>query len=158
MAEGTNNNKTEHWLDRSNSHGLLLIIDTRVDQSVVYLHQIMAADNVLELDKSNVSHNISWLSPLATFLLFLSVSITMESQRPFESAEYMVWKAGRRAQSWLVTCSSSDNTLSIWAPSSRLSFKGRLLMGRKPEESNGICKEILHRNRCKESHKTKTLY
>lgn len=158
MAEGTNNNKTDHWLDRSNSHGLLLIIDTRVDQSVVYLHQIMAADNMLEIDKSNVSHNISWLSLLVPFLLFLSVSITTESQWPFESAEYMVWEAGRRAQSWLVTCSSSDNTLSIWAPSGRLSFKRRLLMGRQPEESDGICEEILHRNRCKESHKTKTLY
>lgn len=150
MAEGTNNNKTDHWLDRSNSHGLLLIIDTRVDQSVVYLHQIMAADNV--------SHNISWLSLLVPFLLFLSVSITSESQWPFESAECMVWKAGRRAQSWLVTCSSSDNTLSIWAPSGRLSFERRLLMGRQPEESDGICEEILHRNRCKESHKTKTSY
>lgn len=32
MAEGTNNNKSDHRLDRSSSHGLLLITDTRVDQ------------------------------------------------------------------------------------------------------------------------------
>lgn len=67
-------------------------------------------------------------------------SINMESQWPFESADYGFGEAGRRAQSWLVTCSSFDNTLSIWAPSSRLALKRRLLMGRRPEESCGIGK------------------
>lgn len=32
MAKGTNNNKSDHRLDCSSSHGLLLITDTRVDQ------------------------------------------------------------------------------------------------------------------------------
>lgn len=32
MAEGTNNNKSDHRLDRGGSHGLLLITDTGADQ------------------------------------------------------------------------------------------------------------------------------
>lgn len=90
-----------------------------------------------------------WFCCFAVFPLPWSLSGLLNQQN--------IWfgKAGRRAQSWLVTCSFSNNALSIWAPSSRLSFKRRLLMGRQPEESNGICREILHSNRCKESHKTK---
>lgn len=62
----------------------------------------MAADNALEIDKRNVSHNISWLSLLALILLFRSVSIAMESQWPFESAEYMVWE-GRETSPVLIS-------------------------------------------------------
>lgn len=39
MEEGTNN-KTDHWLYRSDSHvqlGLSLIIETRMDQSFIYI-------------------------------------------------------------------------------------------------------------------------
>lgn len=69
-----------------------------------------------------------------------------------------VWEAGSRAQTWLVTCHSSDSALSIWAPSSRLSLKRGVLMGRQPKESYGICKEILQRTYAKNHRKAQILY
>lgn len=65
---------------------------------------------MLEINEGNVSGPILWLSLLAWILSLLSVSVTAESQWPFESAEYVVWKAAARF--WLVTCGPADNTLS----------------------------------------------
>lgn len=67
-----------------------------MDQSIVYLYDIMnpimsfnsSADIlphiVLDINQSNISHNISRLSLMAPSCF----SITIESQWPFESAEY----------------------------------------------------------------------
>ncbi len=88
---------------------LLLIIDTRLDKSIVYLQHVMnpiMAFNssvdllpyiVLDINQSNISHNISWLSLMAPSCF----PITMESQWPFESAEYGL--GGREASPVLIS-------------------------------------------------------
>lgn len=164
MAEGTNNNKTDRWLDMSNSYvwsATWFVTD--------YWHQGGSVNCLSTL--YNESHNgfqqLRWYIAAYCvgdqpkqyqpqyFLTFSDGPIMLFHYHRVSVAFWIsrIWfgEAGRRAQSWLVTCSSSDNTLSIWAPSSRLSFKRRLLMGRRPEESCGISKEILNRNRCTES-------
>lgn len=145
-AGGTNINNADQRLDKSNSHVWSRSAADYWHQGeslLVYLPHIMAADILLSINKK---------SGTAFFWLFACCRCLSGSQWPFESVQNLVWKAGRRAQSWLVT-----GSLSIWEPSSHLSFKAWLLMGLQWEASNGICKEILHRNWCMESRETKIL-
>lgn len=167
MAEGANSSNTDRWLDMSNPY--VWSITWFVTEFWLQGGSISCLSTSYN-ESHNAFQRLRWY--ITTYCVgrqpkqyhpqyFLTFSDSHHAvPLPWSlggllNQQNMVWEAGSRAQSWLVTCRSSDSTLSIWAPSSRLAFKRRVLMGRPPKESYGICKEILPNERCKETHKHK---